>query len=73
MCDCSPGYKCKTHRSPEETARMDRLTSAYGHAVVAMRATAHIALKPMPHSPQDVQALKRLSEDLNAYLAELER
>jgi hypothetical protein len=58
--------------TPEQIAE-DRLVSKYARAAVAMRATAHIMDKPLPHSPYDVQALKRLSEDLNAYLAELER
>lgn len=73
MCTCSPGYKCKSHRTSEEDARMDRQVSAYGHAVVDNEEVMAILKKGMPHNARDRAKLAKAAESLNAYLAELER
>lgn len=73
MCDCLPGYTCKTHRTPEEDARMDRVVSTYARARNYLDAAARVIATPLPHNAGSVKVLKKAAESLNAYLAELER
>lgn len=73
MCTCAPGYKCKSHRTPEENARLDRQVSAYGRAFVDNENVMAILKKGMPHNAGDRAQLAKAAESLNAYLAELER
>jgi hypothetical protein len=73
MCDCSPGYTCKSHRTPEENARMDRQASAHGHAFVDVQEAQGILLKGAPRNYTEIKKLAKAAESLNAYLAELER
>jgi hypothetical protein len=73
MCDCSPGFKCKTHRSAEENARMDQRISAHGHAYCDVQEAERILLKGMPHSFSEREKLAKAAESLTAYLAELDR
>ena len=73
MCTCSPDYKCKSHRTPEENARMDRQASAHGHAIADNQNVMAMLAKGYPHSPAEQKYLARAAESLNAYLAELGR
>lgn len=73
MCTCSPGYACKSHRTPEETARMNRQVAAYSRAYVDVQAAERVLAGGMPHEASGRKKLAEAAGSLNAYLAELER